>query len=247
MANLCDRTCWRSLAASVTTEAWRHSSPSRDRTKASGFRSRGMPRSSAGSRTWGFSSNRWPSAVSTLRVLCHNGGYYLEDLNSSNGTYLNSQRVNGRVPLSARDSLQIGPYVLALQPDPSASLSETQSIVRGASMSPRPTRRSTPRIPATSSRSFSKSPATSVGHSIRMRCSANCSTSFSGCSRKPTAAWCCSVTATITSSVLRKRAAKARTPSSTTAGPSSRRRWTRGLACSAKTSAPIRASTSPVR
>ncbi len=63
-------------------------------------------------------------------VLNQHGTYYLEDLRSSNGTYLNGRRVTGRTPLTARDAVQIGPYVLALQPDPWATLSETQSIVR---------------------------------------------------------------------------------------------------------------------
>jgi serine phosphatase RsbU (regulator of sigma subunit) len=64
------------------------------------------------------------------RIVTENGGYFLEDLQSSNGTYVNGKRVNGRVPLVPRDTVQIGPYVLTLQRDPSASLSETQSIVR---------------------------------------------------------------------------------------------------------------------
>ena len=64
------------------------------------------------------------------RVVRQNGDFFLEDLHSSNGTYVNGRRITNRVPLSSRDSVQIGPYVLTLQEDPSASLSATQSVVR---------------------------------------------------------------------------------------------------------------------
>src|SRR5262245_62171144 len=64
------------------------------------------------------------------RVWSLDEGIYLEDLHSSNGTFVNGKRVSGRVPLSSRDTVQIGPYVLALQQDPSASMSATQSVVR---------------------------------------------------------------------------------------------------------------------
>src|SRR5205807_303240 len=66
------------------------------------------------------------------RVVHENGGYFLEDLRSSNGTYVNGRRISGRVPLSARDTVQIGPYVLTLQPDPLATASEKQSVVRAS-------------------------------------------------------------------------------------------------------------------
>src|SRR5258708_1888215 len=49
------------------------------------------------------------------RVLCERGRYFVEDLGSSNGTFLNGTRVNGRVPITERDILQIGPYELNLQ------------------------------------------------------------------------------------------------------------------------------------
>src|SRR5262249_54263823 len=47
-----------------------------------------------------------------------------------NGTFLNGKRVTGRTPLEPRDNIQIGPYILAFQSDPSASLSETQTVIR---------------------------------------------------------------------------------------------------------------------
>jgi serine phosphatase RsbU (regulator of sigma subunit) len=64
------------------------------------------------------------------RVLHQNGDYYLEDLGSSNGTYVNGRRIKGRVALSIRDTVHIGPYVFTLQIDPPASPTETQTIVR---------------------------------------------------------------------------------------------------------------------
>jgi serine phosphatase RsbU (regulator of sigma subunit) len=51
------------------------------------------------------------------RIGCHEGAWYVEDVGSSNGTYVNGKRVFGRTPLGERDVLQIGPYVLSLQTD----------------------------------------------------------------------------------------------------------------------------------
>jgi serine phosphatase RsbU (regulator of sigma subunit) len=43
---------------------------------------------------------------------------FIEDLGSSNGTFLNGQRVSGRMALTEQDALQIGPYLLVLRPGP---------------------------------------------------------------------------------------------------------------------------------
>jgi serine phosphatase RsbU (regulator of sigma subunit) len=51
------------------------------------------------------------------RVFADNGTWFVEDLGSSNGTFVNGQAVTGRTPLTELDALQIGPYVLNLQPD----------------------------------------------------------------------------------------------------------------------------------
>jgi serine phosphatase RsbU (regulator of sigma subunit) len=51
------------------------------------------------------------------RVYWHDGTWFIEDLGSSNGTFLNGHRVSGRTPLTERDALQIGPYTLQLQTD----------------------------------------------------------------------------------------------------------------------------------
>src|SRR2546423_14514240 len=64
------------------------------------------------------------------RVVCVGGDYFVEDAGSSNGTFVNGRHVHGRVPLTENDTLQVGPYVLALRADPSGLLSETAHVVR---------------------------------------------------------------------------------------------------------------------
>jgi phosphoserine phosphatase RsbU/P len=44
--------------------------------------------------------------------------YFVEDVGSSNGTFVNGQQVVGRIALTDRDTLQIGPYLMVLRPDP---------------------------------------------------------------------------------------------------------------------------------
>jgi phosphoserine phosphatase RsbU/P len=64
------------------------------------------------------------------RVLCDNGTYFVEDVGSSNGTFLNGERITGRVPLTERDELQIGPYVLSLRVAPGSGQPEGQQVIR---------------------------------------------------------------------------------------------------------------------
>jgi serine phosphatase RsbU (regulator of sigma subunit) len=52
------------------------------------------------------------------RVMTHGGEYFVEDVGSSNGTYINGRRISGPTPLSERDTLQIGPYLFHLRDDP---------------------------------------------------------------------------------------------------------------------------------
>ncbi len=51
------------------------------------------------------------------QVVCEGGQHFVEDLGSSNGTYLNGRRLppRTRVPLTDRDSVQVGPYLFALR------------------------------------------------------------------------------------------------------------------------------------
>jgi serine phosphatase RsbU (regulator of sigma subunit) len=64
------------------------------------------------------------------RIVCEDGVYFVEDTGSSNGTYVNGHRIGGRVPLSERDTLQIGPYELNLLVDPASSPSEPAQVIR---------------------------------------------------------------------------------------------------------------------
>src|SRR5258708_5062095 len=41
-----------------------------------------------------------------VRISCQAGRYFIEDLGSRNGTYLNDQRVSGRTPLTEEDQLR---------------------------------------------------------------------------------------------------------------------------------------------
>lgn len=49
------------------------------------------------------------------RVFRRDGQVFVEDLGSTNGTFLNRKRVNGPVPVNARDRIQVGSTVIELQ------------------------------------------------------------------------------------------------------------------------------------
>jgi hypothetical protein len=49
------------------------------------------------------------------RVLTHNGDVIVEDLGSSNGTYVNGKRISGPVELGDGDELQLGATVLGVE------------------------------------------------------------------------------------------------------------------------------------
>jgi hypothetical protein len=49
------------------------------------------------------------------RVLPENGGVIVEDLGSSNGTYVNGERITGPVELGAGDEVQLGATVLGVE------------------------------------------------------------------------------------------------------------------------------------
>ena len=50
------------------------------------------------------------------RVFDHAGLVYLEDMNSTNGTYLNGRRVRGQEPLNRDDRIQIGDTEFRYEP-----------------------------------------------------------------------------------------------------------------------------------
>ncbi len=51
------------------------------------------------------------------RVLCQPDGCFVEDLDSSNGTFVNNVRIAGRAALTEQDELRIGPYTFRLHGD----------------------------------------------------------------------------------------------------------------------------------
>lgn len=63
------------------------------------------------------------------RLLRQGDSFRIEDLGSSNGTYVNGLRIESAQPLTEQDTLQIGPYVLTLHLRPMQE-TETDPVVR---------------------------------------------------------------------------------------------------------------------
>lgn len=55
------------------------------------------------------------------RISCEGDAYFVEDLRSSNGTYINGKLVQKRTPLTDKDTMQVGPYLFGLRRMPQAS------------------------------------------------------------------------------------------------------------------------------
>lgn len=64
------------------------------------------------------------------RILCEGDQFFVEDLQSSNGTYVNGKRVRGRVSLTPDDTLQVGPYVLALRLAKGPAFVDSDVVIR---------------------------------------------------------------------------------------------------------------------
>ena len=69
------------------------------------------------------------------QILCRDNAFFIEDLDSSNGTFLNGLRlgIHTPTPITDRDTLQIGPYVFSLRLETGGSTSastESNLIVR---------------------------------------------------------------------------------------------------------------------
>jgi serine phosphatase RsbU (regulator of sigma subunit) len=66
------------------------------------------------------------------QILKRDSTYAIEDLNSSNGTFVNGKRLqpNVPVPFTERDTLQIGPYLFGLRPAPTLAATESSLVVR---------------------------------------------------------------------------------------------------------------------
>lgn len=48
------------------------------------------------------------------RIIVRNNGLFIEDLNSTNGTYLNGTKIKGKVRLSNKDQIKIGTAVFKI-------------------------------------------------------------------------------------------------------------------------------------
>ena len=57
-------------------------------------------------------------------------GVTIEDLNSSNGTYINGQRITGRKVIGTEDVVQIGPFLIRIQPQRGVAVFDTRAKTR---------------------------------------------------------------------------------------------------------------------
>jgi phosphoserine phosphatase RsbU/P len=57
--------------------------------------------------------------------------FFVEDLGSSNGTYVNGSRIRERVALTENDTLQLGPYLFGLRLPPVSVASEEPVVIKG--------------------------------------------------------------------------------------------------------------------
>lgn len=64
------------------------------------------------------------------RILAENGEFFIEDLQSSNGTYVNGKRIRDRVSLTNDDLVQIGPYLFGLRQKPAPNPTDTDLVIR---------------------------------------------------------------------------------------------------------------------
>jgi pSer/pThr/pTyr-binding forkhead associated (FHA) protein len=65
-------------------------------------------------------------------VICREGAFYLCDLESRNGTYLNGERISGQVQLADTDLIRVGTIELAVQLEartPSASETDPNIVL----------------------------------------------------------------------------------------------------------------------
>ena len=75
-----------------------------------------------------------PKAVSRqhAQITQADNTYFIEDLGSSNGTFVNGTRLNPhvRVRLTEQDTFQIGPYLFGLRPAPVVANTEQSLVIR---------------------------------------------------------------------------------------------------------------------
>ena len=64
------------------------------------------------------------------RISRNSAGVIIEDLNSTNGTYVNGQRITGRRPLPTEDVVQIGPFLLRIDQHRGVTIFDTRAKTR---------------------------------------------------------------------------------------------------------------------
>jgi len=64
------------------------------------------------------------------RVSTQDGQYFVEDMQSSNGTYINGKRIRERTALKQEDTLQIGPYLFCLRPLTQGEPDDAELVIR---------------------------------------------------------------------------------------------------------------------
>ncbi|MEP6719082.1 MAG: FHA domain-containing protein [bacterium] len=64
------------------------------------------------------------------RVSKSNGAVFIEDAGSTNGVYVNGTRIKSKVQISASDTVQIGPFLLLVDPERGVAVLDTRSKTR---------------------------------------------------------------------------------------------------------------------
>lgn len=64
------------------------------------------------------------------RIYRQGDRFFVEDLQSSNGTYVNGSKLTAATPLTERDTLQVGPYLFALRRAPVPTPGEDSLVIR---------------------------------------------------------------------------------------------------------------------
>jgi serine phosphatase RsbU (regulator of sigma subunit) len=64
------------------------------------------------------------------QISCVHGDYFVEDLGSTNGTFLNGKRVDRRMPLAAKDRLRVCEFILEFTLPPAVNLLYADLVIR---------------------------------------------------------------------------------------------------------------------
>src|SRR5260370_35649115 len=63
------------------------------------------------------------------RILRVDSSFFVEDMGSSNGTYINGARIRDRAPLTEKDTLQLGPYIFGLRVPPTPVVPDEALVI----------------------------------------------------------------------------------------------------------------------